>query len=410
MKHQRALQILVPLIALAIMLTIYINVTNNASIQKLDSASINVLPANVLWEKTYGGIADDRAFYAIPIDDGLLVVGSSKSVRENTTVGWALRLDAEGNVIWNQTFLKGSGTELRYAIKLNNTLLLVGNSFSISGDENGYFAIIDNDGSLILESIVGSERFDKVFSAIATQEGFVLFGLTNPRSANESDVWVVKIDANYNVVWNKTYGGLSDEVARSGVLTDDGNYMIAGYTSPKRSDDYNFMLMKINSSGNLVWNKTYGGNDSEKAYSIAKDADGYVIVGDKQSIGTQADAWIIRVDSNGDSLWEKTVGGKASDTPTFITRSSTGSYLVAGYTFSFGRGERDFWLFNIDGLGQVLWSCTQGTQAFEEAYSVIETGENEFVMAGWADPIGMPDVIGKAKYDFYIVKISANPE
>jgi hypothetical protein len=71
-----------------------------------------VLPANVIWEKTYGGAADDRAFYAVTAGDGYLVVGSSKSIEPNATVGWALRLDKDGNAVWNQTFLEGSGTEL----------------------------------------------------------------------------------------------------------------------------------------------------------------------------------------------------------------------------------------------------------------------------------------------------------
>ena len=80
--------------------------------------------------------------------------------------------------------------------------------------------------------------------------------------------------------------------------------------------------------------------------------------------------------------------------------------MVAGFTFSWGAGNRDFWLFKINDSGQVLWSCTQGDAGYQEAYNVIQTGQNQYVMTGWTDPPGQPALIGKALYDFYIVKIS----
>jgi hypothetical protein len=115
---------------------------------------------------------------------------------------------------------------------------------------------------------------------------------------------------------------------------------------------------------------------------------------------------VVKVDLNGTMLWAKTVGGKNVDSPSCITPSKDGGYLVGGFTFSFGAGNRDFWLFKIDDSGQVLWSCTQGNEGFQEAYSVIEAGENQYVMVGWTDPIGQPALIGKALYDFYVVKLS----
>ena len=97
---------------------------------------MSVSPANVIWEKTYGVVGDDdRAYSALPVGDGYLVVGSSESNQTDVTVGWALRLDQEGNVIWNQTFLEGSGTELRCAFNLTDGFLLVGNEFLSSGDK-----------------------------------------------------------------------------------------------------------------------------------------------------------------------------------------------------------------------------------------------------------------------------------
>ena len=408
MRQDRAFKILSIILALAIILTISINATDSASPAKLDSTSISVLPAKVFWEKTYGGTADDRAFYAVTAGDGYLIVGSSQSIKQDTIVGWALKLDEDGNVIWNQTFLEGSGVELRFALNLTDGFLLVGNEFLATGDVNGYVARIDNQGALIWNIIVGGEKTDKLFSAIATQEGFILFGLTYSYGNGGSDAWVVKVDVSGNVIWNKTYGGLTDDAARTGVLAPDGDYLATGYTNPQGDSNYDFLLLKIDAMGHMVWNKTYGGIESEKAYAMAKADDGYVIVGDAQSLESGTDAWILKVDLNGNLLWNKTVGGKNADSPTFITPSKSGGYLVAGYTFSFGKGQRDFWLFKIDNAGQVLWSCTQGTEAFQEAYSVIEVDQNEFAMVGWADPVGSPTLIGKAIYDFYVVKVGVD--
>ncbi|MGD0405717.1 MAG: hypothetical protein ABSB10_03605 [Candidatus Bathyarchaeia archaeon] len=406
MNPNRAIKILVLLLAVLIILTVSISAFENPSSPKLDGTSVSVLPANVIWEKTYGGASDDRAFYAVPAGDGYLVVGSTKSIVPNATVGWALRLDKDGNAVWNKTFLEGSGTELRYAINLTDGFLLVGNEFLPSGDVNGYVVKIDIQGTPIWNTTVGGEGVNKLFSAIAAQDGFVLVGSTSYDTNGDSHAWVVKLDLNGNVAWGKTYGNAVDTVARTGVLAPDGNYVVAGYTNPRGASSYDFLLMKIDTAGNMMWNKTYGGTGSQEAYAMTKAADGYVIVGDTVSTVTDIDAWVVKVDLNGTMLWAKTVGGKNADSPSFITPSKDGGYLVGGFTFSFGAGNRDFWLFKIDGSGQVLWSCTQGDAGFQEAYSVIEAGENQYVMVGWTDPIGQPALIGKALYDFYVVKLS----
>lgn len=392
------------------MLSISVSATQIAPSLKVDNTpSVSVLPANVAWTRTYGGEADDRAFYAIPTGDGFLAVGSSASTVVNTTVGWALRLDSDGKSVWNRTFLEGFGTELRFIVNLIDGFLLVGNEFSALGDVNGYVARIDNQGNLLWKNILSGTETDKLFSGIATPDGFVVFGLTSSNSNGASAAWVVKLDLSGNVVWNKTYSEPADSALRAGVLAQDGDYAIAGYTDIQGDNNYDFYLLKVDPEGNLVWNKTYGGPQSEKAYSIAKSPDGYVLVGEIESQTTSIDAWVLRVDDYGNAKWKKTVGGKEADSPAYITQSKNGGYLVAGFTFSFGAGQRDFWLFKITDEGQVLFSCTEGNEGFQEAYSVIETGNNTYFMVGWTDPIGRPDLIGKKMYDFYMVKLSVPP-
>jgi hypothetical protein len=335
------------------------------------------------------------------VADGFVVVGSSASFQQDKPVAWVLKLDYEGNAFWNQTFFEGAGSEFRCVLDLDSGFLLVGNVFLPSGDIDGYVVRVDDEGNLSWNITLGEEEVDKLFSAVETQDGFMLVGLTHS-FGNDSEVWVVKIDVNGNEVWSKTYGGAMEDAGRAIAPTEGNHYFVAGYTNSMGNGDYDFLLLKIDASGNMTWNKTYGGTQSDKAYAIAETAGGCVATGDTRSKGEgESDAWIIKVDVNGDLVWERTVGGEGFDMPNCVTVSNYGGYLVGGFTFSFGNGERDFWLLKVDDSSNVLWSCTLGRTEFEEAYAALEVAENEFVMAGWTNSIG------QGHYDFYVAKISA---
>ena len=405
MNKALAWKIVVAFIIIAIISAAAITVFDSPQSQ-VDSNLTNVSPANLVWEKVYGGQGDDRLFSAVTSGNGYLVVGSTKSILPNTMEGWAIMLDGDGNAVWNKTFLEGSGTELRYAINLTDGFLVVGNEYLPSGNINGYAAKMDPQGNLLWQTTIGNNQTDEFYSAIATPDGFILLGLSSTSGGTNPQAWIVKIDGNGSVVWQKTYQFAEDSVVRAGVLTPDQDYMVAGYSDPRGEGNYSFLLMKIDSAGNLVWNQTYGVIGSQEAHSITLASDGYVIVGDTQIMGANIHAWVLKVNFDGKMMWSKTVGGKNADSPAYVTPSPGGGYLVTGFTFSWGAGNRDFWLFKISDSGQVLWSCTQGDAGYQEAYTVIPAGENQYVLAGWTDPPGQPALIGKAQYDFYIVKIA----
>ena len=408
MKKDKTVKTIVALLAILFVSTINVGATQTPLPLKVEVNTLtSVPPADVLWAKTYGGTADDRAFYALPTSDGYLVVGSSRSIVANTTVGWVLRLNENGDVVWNKTFLEGWGTELRYVANITDGYLLVGNEFFASGQVSGYVVRIDNQGDLQWMKILDQGTTSKLFSGMATIDGFVVFGLSSQSFGGKSSVWVVKLNVDGNVVWSRTYCGFTDSAARSGVLTQNGDYLLAGYIDSKGDGKYDFYLVDLNDRGDIVWNSTYGGEGSQKAYSITNAKGGYLVVGDTQLTNSATDAWVLRVDLKGNVLWNKSVGGKDADSAAYVTTSKDGEYLVAGFTFSFGAGNRDFWLFKISDSGKVLLSCTQGDKGFQEAYAVIQA-DNAYVMVGWTDPIGQPALIGKATYDFYIVKLDVS--
>lgn len=357
------------------------------------------------WTKVYGGSGDDRLFYALPVGSNYFVVGSTKSDANGTLMGWALMINGEGGMIWNHTYLDGAGTEIRQAVTLPDGFLLVGNQFT-SDDQNGYVAKVDLDGRLIWQTVIGGAKIDKLFSGVASGDGFIVCGLSYSYGDGHSQAWAVKLGSAGSTVWNRIYdNGNEDCALRSTVASVDGGCVAAGYIDSENGK-YGFYLQKIGADGNCVWNRTYSGSGSEKAYSLATTPDGYVLAGDVTLVDSSTDAFVVRVNSDGTLVWTKAVGGGNYDSASYITQAKDGGYLVCGFTFSWGEGNRDFWLFSISDQGTVGFSCTYGNSAYQEAYSVAEAGDGKYVLFGWTDPIGQQNLVGKATYDYYIVKLS----
>jgi hypothetical protein len=406
MNKAKSAKTIVALLAILIVSTMNVITAQTHPSLKIDHNTFSgVPPGHVLWAKTYGGASDDRAFYALTTDDGYLVVGSSRSIVANTTVGWVLKLNRNGDVIWNNTFLRGHGTELRYAVNLTEGYLLIGNEVFASGQVSGYIARINNQGDLQWMKVLDKGATGKLFSGIAVNDGFVAFGLSSQSIGGASSVWAIKLDITGNIIWSRTYGVSSDSAARSGLLTQDGDYLVTGYSDVIGNGNYDFCLLKLNANGDIIWNNTYGGEGSQKAYSITKANDGYVMVGDIQLPNRATDAWVLKVDPAGDVLWNKSIEGKDADSAAYVTTSRDGGYLVSGFTFSFGAGNRDFWVFKISHSGEVLWSSTHGDNGYQEAYTVNEAANNTYIIVGWTDPIDQPALIGEGIYDFSIVEL-----
>ncbi len=402
---------IIALLVLSIVLTIVTTTAQTSPYLDVENGvSVNVASAEAVWAKTYGGAADDRAFYLLPVDDGFLAVGSSCSIINNTTVGWALKLDSEGNMLWNQTYLYHTavGTEIRYAANLTDGYLLVGNVFQSTGDIDGYIARTDLEGNIVWQTFRGGASIDKLFGGVVANDGdFYVYGLTYSYGDGTAAGWVIKLEGDGTMVWNHIYGQGEDTTLRSAVVADDG-CVVAGYQDPHSTGSYVFCLYKVASDGDVVWNQTYGGSQSQKAYSITKASDGgYVLVGDVTSPQTSTDALAVKVDTDGQMVWRQQVGGSQADSPSYVTPTQDGGYLLAGFTFSYGAGNRDFWLTKLTGTGEVVFSCTYGDKEYQEAYSVVDVGGNQYVLTGWTDPPNHPELTGKATYDWLILKFDA---
>ena len=390
-------------IALTLVITVVLALSASAILTSTPTQNQIAKGANLLWEKTFGGTGDDRAFYAANVGDGYVVVGSSTSFEQGKTVACAVRFDHDGNQLWNHTYSENAGAEFRYVSSLQDGFLLVGNTFLASGNIDGYIMKLDTHGNPIWNvTLRASEGINKLFSGVTDGNNLIVTGLTEPQTnGTHSQAWIIKLDSNGNLVWNKTFGDSVESAARAVTLTRENCYMVAGYTDSSGDGNYDFLVLKLDANGNLLWGKTFGGLESDKAYTITSLANSCIIAGDTRSKGLgESDAWIIKIDLNGDMLWDQTSGGINFDSPTFITVSPDGGYLIAGTTFSFGNGERDFWLFKVSDAGKISWSCSVGRSGYEEAYGVLYAGGNDYVLAGWTNSIG-----SGGRYDFYVVKV-----
>lgn len=215
----------------------------------------------------------------------------------------------------------------------------------------------------------------------------------------------IMVFAEESAIWTETYGGPEDDVCTSMVKTDDGGFTLVGYTYSFGIADSEIWLIKIDVNGNMEWNKTYGTSGYETARDLILTDDGYIILGETTSFGAgENDVWLIKIDSLGNMQWNKTYGGIGSDRGWKIIETSDNGYSIAGFTNSFGVGGNDYWLFKIDSNGIVQLNLTFGGTEDDRCRDIIPTTDAGFLLTGWSNSFSQGDI------DYWIVKTDSNGE
>jgi Secretion system C-terminal sorting domain/Domain of unknown function (DUF5122) beta-propeller len=273
----------------------------------------------------------------------------------------------------------------------------------VAGNFDMYIVKLDSSGNLQWRRTVGGTGIDVAYSIIQTTDGgYAVAGYTgNPNLGVFSDFYIVKLDAGGNLQWSKAIGGRGVNFAYSIVQTTDGGYAVAGYTKVTGNGD--FYIVKIDASGNFQWSRTVGGISDEKALSILQTTDGgYAVAGTTVSFGAGSqDMYIVKLDAGGNLQWNKTVGGAQGDGAYSIIQTTDGGYALAGYTNSFGAGMWDMYIVKLNSSGTLQWSRTVGGTNDDLAQSIIQTTDGGYAVAGYTMSFGA----GNA--DMYIVKLDA---
>ena len=219
--------------------------------------------------------------------------------------------------------------------------------------------------------------------------GYILAGDTRSYGAGDADIWLIKTDSKGNEQWSRTFGGAEADLLDRGAVrqTSDGGYVITGYTYSygAGADDADVWLIKTDENGNEQWNRTFGGEGLDWGHSVRQTSDGgYVIAGRiiPPYAGARADAWLIKTDSNGAEEWNMTFGAGGCEYAASVQQTADDGYIMTGRTTSFGAIEADAWLIRTDSDGIEEWNRTFGGANYDYGYSVQQTSDGGYVIAG----------------------------
>jgi hypothetical protein len=256
---------------------------------------------------------------------------------------------------------------------------------------------IDSSGNLLwTKTLGGNGPFDIGKSVIqATDGGFVIVGATNSFSLGSVDVLIAKFDSSGNYLWTRTFGGSGDDQGSSIVQTEDGGYMVTGFTkSYSAGGDSDMFLAKCDDSGNLIWMKTLGGTKEDSGRQIIRTKDGaYMVLGVTKSFsaGGDNDVFLAKFDASGNLLWMKTFGGTNEDLSATILQAQDEGYVVAGWTNSFNLVNKEIFIAKFDSSGNFLWMRAIGMGTDDWGGYVVETNDGGYAIAGqtkhpWGPP------------------------
>jgi len=378
------------------------------------------------WRRTYGGTdTEDYAYSMVQTGDGgFAIAGTTRLYSTATRSAQLIKTDANGNQQLRVTYSKSECDQEAYSVVQTSDggYVIAG---KIDPDSWAYgdvwLAKTDANGNIQWSKNYGGIGLDVAQSVVQTSDGgYVLAGYTVEYDDSNyiivgGDFWLVKTDANGNALWNRTYGGNNNDRAQALVETDDGGYAITGYTSSFGAGEFDFWLVKADSAGNEQWNKTYGGTSGDVARALVETVDGgYALTGYTRSFGAGGrDFWLVKTDANGNALWNRTYGGAGSDEAYSVVQTSDGGYAITGYTNS-GAGRTDVWLVKTDANGNALWNRIYGWVGFDGAYSVVQTSDGGYTIAGYKSDGGEYTIAGYTYYygagnsDFWLVKTDPN--
>lgn len=366
-----------------------------------------ITPVNaqdILWEKSYGGKFAEYLSDVIPTPDfGFILAGSSLSKKTGTKTDdnrgnldyWISKMDEKGDLDWQKTF-GGSGSDMLQSI------------------------VLTNDGGFILAGVSTSEKdFDKKDSI-----------------RGQDDFWIIKLNAKGDEEWQKTIGGGGQEKLQSIIRDKDGGYILAGSSASDVSGEkttkcygnLDYWVIKLDTKGTIVWQKTYGGIYMDELRSIQSTLDGGFILGGysnstisgnktEDNFG-EGDYWVLKIDKTGDIEWQKTIGGDKDDQLSVIHQSYDKGYIVGGNSNSgssksksiSNKSGTDFWVLKLDEKGEILWQETYNFGKVDVLTSLVENDDHSFLIGGFAQGEILKKLASKKKNSIKVDKMKSGTD
>lgn len=288
----------------------------------------------------------------------------------------------------------------------DGSYMVIGSTYSFgAGEFDLYLLKIGAAGDTLWTRTFGGALTEYGYDIHTTSDGgFILVGSTKSFGVGKKDIYLIKVDSSGNILWQRTYGGAEDDDGWSVRQTSDRGFIICGSSSSSGAGYSDLILIKTDSVGQTLWSKTFGGAGGESGASVRElNGGGFVAVGSTGSFGTgYSSVYLVRTSANGDSLWAKDFGGAAADFGNAVEVALDGSFLIAGATASIGAGYSDFYLLKVDAAGTKLWEKTFGGSKDDRAYSIFATRDGSYILTGTTESYGAGMI------DLYAVRV--NPD
>ena len=419
------------------------------SIVTLLSVTFSLAQPTVQWQKSVGGTGNDYAESIQQTNDGgYIVVGISYSNdgdvsgNQGASDCWVVKLNAFGTIEWEKS-MGGSGDDNARLIQQTNDggYIFIGPSDSNDGDVSGnhgnldYWAVkLTSTGVIEWQKSLGGTGYEYAQYIQQTSDGgYIAAGSSFSNDGDVSgnhggfDCWVVKLNNEGTIVWQKSLGGLSNDEAESIQQTNDGGFILAGHSDSNDGDvsgnhgGPDYWVVKLSSIGTIEWQKSLGGSGSDQAKSVQQTNDGgYIVAGYTSSNDGDVsvnygylDYWVVKLNSLGTIEWQKTLGGSDFDLAQSIQQTNDGEYIVAGYSYSndvdvqSSQGNQDFWVVKLSNIGTIEWEKSLGGSGLENASSIQQTNEGGFIVAGSSNS-NDGDVSGnQGNFDYWVVQLKS---
>lgn len=375
-------------------------ISNNHGERDIWIVSIDSI-GNIMWESCYGGSNDEFPNNIIKTDNsnyyfGAATASDDGNVQSGNHGGydrWIVKINEEGEIIWEKCF-GGSRTEYGGNLKLlsNGNILSYAATFSNDGDVpvnygflDVWLMIITPDGEILQSEVYGNIGQNNVFDIVETRDGGFFMaskaqeaeGMVQGDFHGWTDVWVVKLDSNLNILWQKLYGGSQLDYGFRGVLelndgylflakTNSNDFDVTGFHGVSGQDETDIWAVRIDTIGNIIWQKCFGGYDWESSGTLHQTEDGgFVIFGETQSNNGDvsgnnswqgnSDIWMVKINAEGELQWQECYGGYGNERLSKgVIHKSDHNWIVAGRASNISydvdcnlHGYEDYWIFEI---------------------------------------------------------------
>lgn len=344
-------------------------------------------PASEWTERFDRGGTDTATAVTDTADGGYLFAGQTVGGSGDRNA-WVLKADGTGTKEWERTFGGAAADWLSAAAPGGNGYVVAGQTASNgNGQLDAWLLKLDADGTEQWQRPYGDTLDDRASSVLADGSDYVFAGGTKSEGSGGVDAWIMKVDSDGDEVWNKVYGGAGTDWAFDHVGTDDGGYLLVGETDSAGAGGRDAWVLKTDDAGTAQWNTVYGGGRDDYARAVVPaHGDGYVFAGGSKSSGAGGtDGWLVEIGPDGTQRWESRFGDGDDDRLVSLVRHRDG-YLAVGSTASSGRGAQSTWAVKVDADGTSRWETTYATG--ETDYANAVTGGDDPLIAGTVESGG----------------------